>query len=158
MVILFLAAFLCSCRKEKHQKWEVTDRLFFPNTGLTSQHINDFSEQVPYDTISSSEYVVYIEDHTCSAWLTGNFKYIKQFVLEVPDTINSFYFEDEDVYDSLDCFVYHFYGANEDGYYRIHQGFISGSKTGGYWDIDFNVYYGGTNHSEYRMVKDAKYD
>lgn len=160
IVLGVIIPLLISCNKERSDKWEVI------NTGTVSggDHLvliseSDFSSTNPYLLDIGTSNFVWEEDHQLGPTLLG-LCYDKQFVLEIPDSLGvvEFLYEDEEIYENLHCAIYYFAsGSKDDGYYRIHKGFISGEKVDNVWIIDFEVFFGGNDNDKYSMIKDAKY-
>lgn len=159
-VMLFFIASALSCSKEKSNKWEVIDIGIVPNGDhLVLVSESDFSATSQYILASGSSNFVWEEDHQLGPTLFGSY-YDKQFVLEIPDSLGlvEFIYEGEEIYSYLNCGIYYFAsGSKDDGYYRIHKGFISGEKLDNVWIIDFEVFFGGNDNDKYSMIKDAKY-
>ena len=132
----------------------MTQSTFLPNHRLVLKNDNDFNPEIePYDTVYSIYHQVYGEEHK----LPNRDGDTKQFTLEIVDTISSFNYHDEEIYNNLNCEVWQHYFNKDDGFYRIHKGNVSGQKIDGRWIIDFSVYYGGKNGDKYRMIKNARY-
>lgn len=159
-ILLFSIVLILSCSKEKSNNWEVIESGIVPNgDNLVLISDSDFLHTNPYILTNGTLNIVWEEDHQLGPTLFGLY-YDKQIVLEIPDSlgISKFLYEDQQIYDNLDCAVYYFdSGSKDDGYYRIKKGFISGEKIDGLWVIDFEVYFGGNDNDKYKIVKDAIY-
>ena len=158
--MLFFIALALSCSKEKSNKWEVIDSGIVPNGDhLVLISESDFSATSQYILASGSSNLVWEDDQQLGPTIFGLY-YHKQFVLEIQDSLGivEFLYEDEEIYENLHCAIYYFAsGSKDDGYYRIHKGFISGEKVDNVWIIDFEVFFGGNDNDKYSMIKDAKY-
>ena len=158
-ICIITVFFSISCKKENNN-WEVE----FSSTSFEYDYYEfnnelDYSKKNPIILKFGSNNSVWGETH----FLPKNFfrknKLIKEIIIEIQDStgILNFNYENNQIFDSLKCVVYHRLLQNKDGYYRIRKGFVSGVKVNGEWTIDYEVYYGGANNDKFRMVKDAKY-
>ena len=134
--IIFL---LTNCGKEK-LNWDVIESHIRYNLSLVELHSDDFSEDNPYDTIPNTQYQTFIEKHEYKEGQYGMNYYRKEMVIEVKNNADDFYYTDEEIYQNLDCALWHFYSTNDDGYYRIHKGWVEGKRVNGKWQIDFSLF------------------
>jgi len=157
---VLVIAICISCNKESSNKWEVESSGVVDSVGCLKIVINDnFSENVPVEMGQNCSNIVWEEDQVMPAYCYDFGQYHKQIIIEIPDStgINSFNYNNEDIYSNLKVFVWHSTQSKYDGYYRIHKGFVSGQKNGNQWMIDFEVFYGGKDGNKFRMIKDATY-
>jgi len=160
LLLISLAVTFSSCSKEHSNKWIVI------GSGIvaTGDHLIlisdlDFSDSNPYILSSGTSNLVWEEDHQLGPTIFGYYL-DKQIVLEIPDSLGiiEFLYEDQAIYENLNCAIYYFdSGSKDDGYYRIKNGFIEGKKIGNEWIIDFEVFFGGVDNDKYKMIKDANY-
>jgi hypothetical protein len=157
IILLFSISTFLSCDEETNDKWKVTFSIFSDEFDhLVLVHNQDYSENhKPYNYSVGSKNILFEEIHEFEPLFSDPM--MKIFDIEINDSsgITSFYFNDNNIYKNLNCFVYQNY--EDQGYYRIHKGFVSGKKRNGVWEIDFNISYGGENNDKYKMIKGAKY-
>jgi hypothetical protein len=147
---------ISGCGKEK-LNWEVVESQIYPELELKLAHNDDFSEDNPYDTIPNYLSNIFIEKHEYSEGTYGLNHYRKEMLIGLPNSLGDFRYEDEEIYDNLDCALWHNYITNDDGYYRIHKGWIEGKYENGEWVISFHVSYGGKDNNRYEMIQNAEY-
>ena len=150
----------CSCHKENSSKWEIT---FSGKVNgydhLELVHDNNFSGIEPYYPTEGTNNILWSEIQEIEPTLL-NYTYEKAIIVEIPDSMGiiSFAYEDEEIYNNLNCYIYYFAsGSNYDGFYRIHEGSISGIKTDSIWEIEFEVFFGGNHNDKFQIVKGAEY-
>lgn len=158
-IIGIISTFL-GCHKENSDNWQVIFSDVVENVDhlILNSH-SDFSISEPYLPATGSANIVYGEIQELGPTFLNN-TYEKSIVIEIPDSLGilEFRFVDEQIYLNLNCYIYYFAsGSKFDGFYRIHRGYVSGTKESGHWEIDFNVTFGGDDNNKFNLTKDAIY-
>ncbi|MCF8298308.1 MAG: hypothetical protein K9J13_12245 [Saprospiraceae bacterium] len=158
--LILLVIFIVSCSKENSSSWEVEESgIVVQGDYLILTHNDNYSNIRPYSLGKGSKNKVWEEDHILHSSFFRNEDCYKQIIIEIPDNtvIDKFSYFNTELFDSLKVAVFHDCNSKYDGYYRIHNGTISGQKINGEWVIDFSVIYGGKDGDKFRMIKDAAY-
>jgi hypothetical protein len=161
VLVILLGIVFFSCTKEEKDGW-VVEYSGYSNDADHIEIIHDFdySTSNPFSYETGSGNIVWQEHHTFDRsefWSQSDHDKFIHFEIEDSLGMNMFLFEDEELRTDLKCAVWQSASQKDDGFYRLHKGYISGQKVGGEWIIDFDVYYGGKDSSKYRMKKGASY-
>ncbi|MFB6306109.1 MAG: hypothetical protein ABEH43_03825 [Flavobacteriales bacterium] len=159
MAFLLATVLSVGCDKEDHSKWKVDSRESEKGAYLKKVYDFDYMEEDrPFRVVEVGENIVWSEGHLLSSSFFRA-KHRKAFTVEIPDStgITDFRYEDDELKDSIKCYVGHGpYPSGVEGFFRVENGYVEGHKTsGGDWNIDFKVLYGGKNEDKYRLVKGA---
>lgn len=144
------------CNKIDSDKWVVVSTGLLDGVhSLEPKCSDDCKKDLLYTSSALGSNVVFEERHYLKGQMFSPERN-KTISIEIPQDIypTSFEFHDEEIYNNLNCAVYH--GPEGCGWHRIHKGVVSGVKTSGVWVIYFNVQYG-ENNSEFKMISNADY-
>lgn len=157
-ILVFLSLFILliySCKKENPKRWSLSE-VYMSQVGekytITS---SDFSSDQQLYQIESGNRLIYAERQSYKSY-SGKTSKIMDIGIEIPSDIhpNSFYYSDQELYDSLKCQAF-FSNSDKSNWYRINKGWIKGHFNGINWILESDVYFGLNN--EYRFKIGSNY-
>jgi hypothetical protein len=151
-ILITVVFTLTACNKRNSKKWFVETSEF--STGCLVQVNTNFDTHFKEPLVYSSNCEGYVFEETQLVNRIFNGSVRQSFLLELPNDTNDFHFQNIEILSNTKFYIFN---STDFTFYRIAKGWIKGNYVNGYWDVDFDLSYGGKKNDKFRIKKGANY-